>query len=223
MLPIEKELKGGQLTQNAAGLDLHRDGRTLLYVASSSGGENATVWIYRLGDEQPMELLRSANVIMHPTFAPNGKFFAYATDESGAMEVVMQTFPRSNRVWPVSIGGGYEPRWGGDGREIFYLSPDRKLTSVAIGPDGPVEAPKLLFQTKTPAEINGYRRHYTVTRDGRRFLIKTLTGDATPTAITVVLNWTAAFRVEERPELTERIYQSRAPTPRAVFSYRSGA
>jgi hypothetical protein len=108
--------------------------------------------------------------------------------------VYVETFPRSERRWPVSTNGGYEPRWRADGREIYYLSEDRKLMAVLVG-DGPsFGVPVALFQTRVPAGVSANRTHYVPSRDGKGFLVNTQSGDPSPPPITVVLNWTAALK-----------------------------
>ena len=69
---------------------------------------------------------------MHGNFSPDGQLVAYSSNESGRFEVYVQTFPRSDRRWQVSTSGGSERRWRRDGREIYYLSEDRKLMAVAV-------------------------------------------------------------------------------------------
>jgi len=131
---------------------------------------------------------------MHGNFSPDGHLVAYTSNESGKFEVYVETFPRSDRRWTVSAKGGYEPRWRADGSEIYYLSEDRKLMTVSVGPGPSFGVPKVLFQTRVPAGVTANRVHYVPSRDGRRFLINTQTGDAPPSPITVVVNWTAALR-----------------------------
>jgi hypothetical protein len=65
--------------------------------------------------------------------------------------------------------------------------------AVSVGPGPSFGVPKVLFQTRVPAGVTGNRVHYVPSRDGRRFLINTQTGDVPPNPITVVLNWTAAL------------------------------
>ena len=127
-------------------------------------------------------------------FSPDGKFVAYTSNESGRFEVYVETFPRSDRRWPVSTNGGYEPRWRADGREIYYLSADQKLMAVTIGAGPSFAIPKVLFQTHVPAGVHANRTHYVPTLDGRRFLINTQSGELPPNPITVVLNWTAGLK-----------------------------
>ena len=108
----------------------------------------------------------------------------------------VQTFPLSDRKWQISTNGGYEPRWRGDGRELYYLSEDRKLMAVAVSTTPAFEpgVPKALFQTRVPMGAHPFRSNYVPTRDGQRFLVNTQSGDGGPTPITVVLNWTAGLK-----------------------------
>ena len=101
--------------------------------------------------------------------------------------------PRSDWKRPVSTNGGYEPRWRADGRELYYLSEDRKLMAVEVGPGPSFGIPKPLFQTQIRAGVSNFRAHYVPSRDGERFLINTAI-DTPPSPITVVVNWTANLK-----------------------------
>jgi hypothetical protein len=93
--------------------------------------------------------------------------------------------------WQVSTSGGYEPRWRADGREIYYLSEDGNLVSVAVRPGPSFEDPKPLFQTRVPRRRQRNRIHYVPSRDGQRFLVNTQSTEVRQTPITVVLNCVA--------------------------------
>jgi hypothetical protein len=114
---------------------------------------------------------------------------AYTSNESGRFEVYVETLPRSDRKWPSSTSGGYEPRWRADGREIYYLSEDRTLMAVPVEPGPHFGTPTPLFQAHVPAGVTGLRTHYVPSRDGQRFLVNVST-DAAASPITVVVNWT---------------------------------
>ena len=86
-------------------------------------------------------------------FSPDGRLVAYPSNESGRFEIYVETVPRSDRKWPVSTNGGYEPRWRADGREIYYLSGDRKLMAVPVGAGPSFGIPTPLFQTHVPAGV----------------------------------------------------------------------
>ena len=85
---------------------------------------------------------------MHANFSPDGRFIAYTSNESGRFEVYVQTLPPPARKWPISVNGGYEPRWRADGRELYYLADDRKLMAVPVSSGAvPFGVPRPLFQT----------------------------------------------------------------------------
>lgn len=131
---------------------------------------------------------------MHGNFSPNGRFVAYTSNESGRFEVYVQTFPLTERKWQVSTAGGTEPRWRKDGREIYYLAPDRKLMAVPVSAGPAFAVPRVLFQTQVPAQSSAFRTHYVPADNGQRFLINTQSGDGNGNPITVTLNWTAGLK-----------------------------
>jgi hypothetical protein len=98
------------------------------------------------GDRKPVKYLATPAEELHGNFSPDGHYVAYTSNESGRFEVYVETYPRSDRKWTVSTNGGYEPRCG-DGREIYYLSEDRRLMAVPVGVGPQFEAPVPLFQT----------------------------------------------------------------------------
>jgi hypothetical protein len=77
---------------------------------------------------------------------------------------------------------------------MYYLSLDQKLMAVAVGPGPSFGAPTELFPVRVAAGVSPQRTHDVPSRDGRRFLINTSTGDAAVVPITVVLNWTAGLK-----------------------------
>jgi hypothetical protein len=109
--------------------------------------------------------------------------------------VYVETLPPSDRKWPISTNGGYEPRWRGDSREIYFLSEDRQLMAVPVstGPK-PFGRPQRLFQTDVHPGVSLLRTRYVSSRDGSRFLVHTRSRDLRPVSITVVLNWTAGLK-----------------------------
>jgi hypothetical protein len=93
--------------------------------------------------------------------------------------------------------GGYEPRWRADGRELYYLSLDKRLMAVAVSPgpsSNPFGVPRQLLQTRIPGGISIYCTHYVPSHDGERFLINTQAGNPAPAPITVVPNGTLGLK-----------------------------
>jgi Tol biopolymer transport system component/predicted Ser/Thr protein kinase len=174
--------------------DWSPDGAHIIFSVPDPATGN-DLWIVSLtGEKKAAKFLATPADEMHGNFSPDGKLVAYTSNESGKFGVYVETFPRSDRKWPVSTTGGYEPRWRADGREIYYLSEDRKLMAVPVGAGPSFGVPQVLFQTRTPAGVTTNRMHYVPSRDGKRFLVNTLSGDPPPTPITVVLNWTAGLK-----------------------------
>jgi Tol biopolymer transport system component len=133
----------------------------------------------------------------HGRFSPDGKWVAYASDESGRAEVYVQPFPGPGQRWQISTTGGDQPAWRSDGKEFFYIAPDRKLMAVSIKAGTGIEAgvPQALFEAPVrTTSVTGSRNQYIATPDGQRFLVITLLEEATRPPITVVTNWTAALR-----------------------------
>ena len=148
------------------------------------------------GDGKPTGFISSPGA-MHANFSPDGRLLAYTSNESGKLEVYVQTVPLSDRKRQASIGGGYEPRWGRDGNELYYLSDDRKLMAVAVSAGPTLGTPTPLFQTGVVPGVTSFRTNYVPTRDGRRFLIKTQGSEPAPNPITVVLNWQSGLSAGE--------------------------
>jgi hypothetical protein len=118
------------------------------------------------------------------------------SNESGTWQVYVRNFPASGGKWQVSTAGGAQPQWRRDGRELFYISPDRKLMAMEVKGDGSTfEAgvPKVLFELRT-SSFPGVRNFYVAAADGQRFLVTSLLEEATATPTTVVLNWTADLK-----------------------------
>jgi hypothetical protein len=115
------------------------------------------------------------------------RWIAYDSTESGRREIWIQPLPPNGSRWHVSTGGGFSPRWRGDGRELFYLAPDGMLIAVPVtpGPTPIIGAPTRLFQTMRREGGAGVA----VSHDGQRFLVNAppTTGDSEP--ITVIVNW----------------------------------
>jgi len=193
-LTSETQLAAGIDSPNLVCSDWSPDGRYVIgSVPQQSTGDD--LWLIPLsGDKKPFKFLGPPSDQMHGNFSPDGHFVAYDSNESGRFQVYVQTFPLSERKWQVSTDGGYEPRWRADGREIYYLSEDRKLMAVSVGTAPAFGVPKVLFQTRAPEGVTSRRTHYVPSRDGKRFLINTQTGDLLPNPITVVFNWQTELR-----------------------------
>jgi serine/threonine protein kinase len=194
VLTNEMQVAAGIDSPNLVSSDWSPDGRYVIgSVPQQATGDD--LWLIPLGgDKKPFKFLGPPSDQLHGNFSPDGRFVAYTSNESGRYQVYVQTFPLSDRKWQVSTDGGYEPRWRADGREIYYLSEDRRLMAVSVGAGPSFAVPRILFQTRVPEGVTSRRTHYVPSRDGQRFLIDTQSGDALPNPITVVLNWQAELK-----------------------------
>jgi Tol biopolymer transport system component len=140
------------------------------------------------GDRKPVALLRTPFNETDARCSPDGRWVAYTSDESGRPEVYVTKFPSAEGKWPISTGGGSQPRWRGDGTELFYLAPDRTLTAVRVRTGAAFDAGGVtpLFRVRGTS--------YDVTVDGERFVANDPVGPMTSQPITVVLNWMAALK-----------------------------
>jgi len=151
-----------------------RDGRFLLFVTDSRRTSN-DIWVLPLtGDRTPYPYLRTAASENWAAFSPDGRWIAYSSTESGSMEVYVSRFPANGERFRVSADGGSQARWRGDGREIVYLAPDRRLIAASVTMSGGtfrVEGYDPLFEIRHPY---GAYHAFDVTEDGTRFLVNTL-------------------------------------------------
>jgi Tol biopolymer transport system component/predicted Ser/Thr protein kinase len=178
--------------------DWSTDGRFLLYVAVGTGLRGSLWYLPLTGDDRkPVRYLQGDANESHARFSPDGRFVAYTSNVAGVSDVYVQPFPEASRgKW--KIGGGSQPRWRRDGRELFYISGDSKVMAVDVTTTPAFKAgtPKALFAAVIWAGARFVDR-YDVTADGKRFLINTLPAETDPTAsapITVVMNWEAGLK-----------------------------
>lgn len=150
------------------------DGKFLLYVTNSRTTSN-DIWVLPLtGERQPFAYLRTDASENWATFSPDGKWVAYSSTDAGSIQVYVSPFPANGKRWRVSADGGSQARWRRDGREIFYLAPDRQViaTSVTMSDDAfEVNGYEPLFEIRHPY---GAYRAFDVTADATRFLVNTL-------------------------------------------------
>ena len=84
------------------------------------------------GDRTPRMLVDTPFTEDEVHVSPNGRWVAFNTDESGVWEVYVAAFPTFTAKRQVSSGGGVQPQWRADGRELFYLAPDGSIMSVPV-------------------------------------------------------------------------------------------
>jgi eukaryotic-like serine/threonine-protein kinase len=161
------------------------DGRYILYQ------EGLDLKYVTLPEKKSTLFLKAPATLKNGQFSPDGKWVAYASNESGRWEVYVTSFPEAKGKWQVSSGGGEQPRWRGDQKELFYFSPEAKIMALPVKTTGGFDpgVPAELFQT-TPKETVATSEQfiYAVDPSGQKFLVNTQEHNALQ-PMTVVLHW----------------------------------
>jgi Tol biopolymer transport system component len=169
------------------------DGRFIAYIGGGGIIVRSDVWVLPLtGDRKPYPFIDSTFVESQGQFSPDGRWMAYMSNESGRQEVYVRPFPGPGDKWLVSTAGGGWPRWRRDGRELFYLARDGNLMAVSVNGAGSsfvVGEGRPLFNVRMRPMVRLDAYSYDVTADAQRFLINTFVEEASPPAITLVVNW----------------------------------
>ena len=178
------------------------DGRWLV-VRTDNGttGTGDLVGIRTSGDTTPVPLVATEFTELHPAISPDGRWLAYASNESGSNEIYVRPFPQtSGGRWQVSNGGGIEPRWSADGRELFFLDNGRLMAAeVHTAPTFEVLGLRPLLDVSGFA-IDPFHQSYDVASDGQSFLFTRLQsgpGTTAPRAI-LVEHWFSDLRERMR-------------------------
>jgi eukaryotic-like serine/threonine-protein kinase len=150
------------------------------------------------GERKPIAVVHSDNVNSCARVSPDGRYIAYASDESGRREIYLKRFPSGDGKWEVSVAGGEWPRWNGTGDHLYYLSGDDVEEVAMVLKDVPsLSTPVRLFSRPglTGRQTFGLTPGYAVSGDGHRFLLLRYADEhARVKAVTLVQNWIAAFR-----------------------------
>jgi Tol biopolymer transport system component len=182
--------------------DFSPDGRYLMY-DDHHPKQRQDLYILPLqaigsGERKPIPFVVTPADETLGQFSPDGRWVAYSSDESGRREIYVQGFA-ADRVpsaavgkWTISTAGGDKPRWSADGRELYYLSPDRKMMVVPIKSGATLE-PGVAAPLFAVPVLSGFLP-YDVGPDGR-FLLNVVSDVAATraTPLTVVLNWRPVF------------------------------
>ena len=175
--------------------DWSPDGKFVLYANNTAGDANESameIWAVAVDHTRaPFVVVRTPGISAGGQFSPSGKWIAFQSNESNRFEIYVQPFPQGNKM-RISTGGGVQPRWRRDGRELFYLAPDYRLMSVPVDFES-ATAPKIgtpipLFTAQwSMIPHHPAIRNFSVSRDGRRFLVDVYGETVSP--VTVILNW----------------------------------
>ena len=178
------------------GTDWSPDGQFIAY-ETQDPKTGSDLWLLpQFGDRKPVPFLRTEFNEGQGQFSPDGRWMAHTSDESGRREVYVLAFPVPGGKVQISTAGGEFPKWRNDGKEIFYLAPDRRLMAVPVQPDSTLAVGKsrALFETRIFSVGGIPYVPYCVSAGGQRFLVNTTAEESNSSPMTVVLNWTAALK-----------------------------
>lgn len=158
-------------------------------------GDRATgLFLVPAAGGQPRPFLETRGSDRTGQISPDGKWAAYASTESGDWEIYVTTFPDAAGKWQVSRGGGTEPRWRGDGKELYYISQSGMLMAASVSNENGFSSgtPVPLFPLRGRPHVSSTDFYtYDVAKDGQRFLVNRFVKADHPTPLTIVLNATA--------------------------------
>jgi len=126
------------------------NGKSLIYM--EIGKDGPTLRIVDIGIGKPSRVL--VNNARAAAVSPDGKWLAFGSAETGKYEVYVQPFPGPGSKIPISSGGGNDPKWSADGKELYYRNGDRfMVVHITTEPVFHASVPELLFEAK---DIRGF-------------------------------------------------------------------
>jgi dipeptidyl aminopeptidase/acylaminoacyl peptidase len=183
--------------------DWSKDGRLILF-QTTGGDSDAGVWVVPTetaqdGSRSPVPLIQDHFTNGGGTFSPDGKWVAFVSSAAGKPEVYVQAFQEGPQPkvhgerHRISHEGGTLPRWGKDGKELFFVSGDNRLMAAAIQLDPAFEAaePVSLFRLRSPLAVLAVEAlGFDVASDGQHFIVGVMDAAGSP-SVTMIVNWQA--------------------------------
>jgi Tol biopolymer transport system component len=180
LLYCDKQLPSGAAFNLGLGLDL------LLLPLKPDGTADGEASVY----------LENQGGVGHARFSPNGRWIAYTLGSGELENVFVSPFPMpkgGQERWSISSGGGYQPLWRADGKELFFVSRDNKITAVDVNTTSATfqsGTPRPLFNVQIAGGPSAAPTHrWDVTRDGQRFIVVTVLDVTQSPPINVVTDW----------------------------------
>jgi serine/threonine-protein kinase len=128
------------------------------------------LWTMRRGDTEPKRIEETRASELTPVFSPDGRWIAYTSEDDGTFDVYVRPFPGPGERHVISAGGGTEPVWARNGRELFFRNGDRYMVvDISTIPTFTASRPRLMFTVRTPNAPG--RTGYDVSPDGQTFVM----------------------------------------------------
>jgi eukaryotic-like serine/threonine-protein kinase len=168
------------------------DGNTLAFMRQNAQTSRDIYVLSLSGESRPRPVVSTPAYEGGAQFSPDGHWIAYASDESGQMQVYVRPFPGPDRLWPVSTRGGTQPVWNRNGKEIFYRIGNKMMVvDVSARVDLTLSQPRQLFDQRYVFQ-NISLANYDVSPDGQRFVM--IKDEAGSGRLNIVLNWTEELK-----------------------------
>jgi eukaryotic-like serine/threonine-protein kinase len=198
------EVAGSQVVPSS----VSPDGQTLVFTTNSNpaGGIFDVMALSLSGNRATKPLFATPKLESNGEISHNGRWIAYDSDESGRREIYVRPFPAiDSGRWQISTSGGMKPVWSSNDRELFFVSFDQRLMSVAVDPannDFRFGRQTALFKLEAyyvgQNGLNG--RNYDVAPDGRFLMIKQPAASVAAAATFVVVeHWLEEVRKRLNP------------------------
>jgi Tol biopolymer transport system component/predicted Ser/Thr protein kinase len=165
------------------------DGKSILFSRAAQPGSPSDIWLVeaRAGNT-PRAFVKTTGSDIKPVTSPDGKFVAYASDNSGRSEIYLTTFPDGATTRQITYGGGAKPVWSLDGRSLFYTA-GQLLMSVTLTPEGAVTGQPKLIYDKPFGQSDPIAREFTIAPDGRPLIVEPSERRPTVTHLKAITNW----------------------------------
>jgi eukaryotic-like serine/threonine-protein kinase len=176
------------------------DGRYIAYMRRDlKSNTSFDIWALPMfpdksGEQKPFSVIATNFADVTPSFSPDGKWLAYANNETGRYEVYIQPFPSGAGRWQVSTAGGSVPKWRKDSKELFFYSVDQQIMAVDVNQNGAspqLGTPHALFKATTVGAQSG---PYSVSSDGKKFVMNTVLPQSVTEPLTLITNWSADLK-----------------------------
>lgn len=176
------------------------NGELMLLTEGLNPETGIDIWMLKTGgNRKPEPFLHSPYNEITPIFSPDGRWIAYATDESGREEVYVRPYPGPGNIIPISTDGGMAPVWSPEGKVLYYVdTSSSKMKMMAVSfitePEIHISKPELLFEGKYFG-ASPWGRNYDIAPDGTRFIMVTDEGQKVKTTqINIILNWSEGLK-----------------------------
>ncbi len=161
-----------------------RDGRSVILGRQHVTNDWDILHLSLTGEPKPQPIVHGPFLELDARLSPNGRWLAYASGESGRLEVYVTAFPGPGGRWQVTSRGGVSPHWSPDGKELYFVS-ENKMRAVEIADPGQFS----LGQARDLFDMDPSLSDFDVAPDGKRFLVQKRAGGAAAPPLNMVLNW----------------------------------